>query len=185
MYNEQISIQSNDMVQNVSNIETGMKIIFLDIDGVLNSDRSIAVYPYIARTGIYWYDYLYSKFDPVAIQLLNQITDETNAMIVITSANRKDISLDTMRELFYHSGVTGCVFSETRILHTLRGIEIEEWLSRHEVSNYVIIDDSKQFSEDQLENFVHVDGRYGLSLSNAFDAKRILGCPVSSLIIPK
>lgn len=45
-----------------------------------------------------------------------------------------------------------------------RGSEIDEWLQMHpEVTNYVIIDDRTDFTENQQPHFVHVDSYVGLT----------------------
>ncbi|MEE6452661.1 HAD domain-containing protein [Gottfriedia acidiceleris] len=57
-----------------------MKIIFLDIDGVLNTDRQIRLNNLEQIDNI--------KFDPIAMKNLKIIVDESKANIVITSTWR-------------------------------------------------------------------------------------------------
>ena len=57
-----------------------MKIIFLDIDGVLNSD---IYYRKVDRSVKDW-----TRFDPKAVELINKLIDEFSAKIVVSSTWR-------------------------------------------------------------------------------------------------
>jgi hypothetical protein len=111
-----------------------MKIIFLDIDGVLNSKN----YEYSDR-------YIRDALDPLAVARLNKITDATNAKIVISSAWRTPFEFDK-DSLFYllkEEGITGEMIDITPIFTScLRWDEIKDWLEDHPtVENFVILDD--------------------------------------------
>lgn len=114
-----------------------MKIIFLDIDGVLNSKK--------------YEDANYSSFlhrdsfDPAAVARLNKITDLTKAKIVVSSAWRVSFEFD--KETFFYmlreEGLTGELLDITPIFTScLRWQEIRDWLDDHpEVESFVILDD--------------------------------------------
>ena len=69
-----------------------MRIIFLDIDGVLNSEL--------------WYkEVKYANleekhFSPALVENLNTITDQTGAKIVVSSSWRKNKTLEQLKNLF-------------------------------------------------------------------------------------
>lgn len=60
-----------------------MKIIFLDIDGVLNSESYFGTVGYLSSSDIY-----YKQIDLCAVQLLKKIIDKTKAGIVLSSCWR-------------------------------------------------------------------------------------------------
>lgn len=169
-----------------------MKVIFLDIDGVLNSDRSIFIlkmkeFPAKAHfTSVMQnrYNYLMSKVDPIAVQVLNRIVEDTSAKIVVSSANRIPLGKDGVIETLYDMGVEADIIDVTLSTRSgNRGSQIQEWLDRHEVESYVILDDSSDMLATQLMNFVRVNPEIGLSWNDLNKAKRILGVEDESLIL--
>lgn len=112
-----------------------MKVVFLDIDGVLIHYKSIP------RFGA-------RKPDPECVKRLNQITDATGAKIIVSSTWRRDDKIDrTLKDW----GITGEVYGRTpsgydpnRIsLGSSRGAEINAWLRETEfqIDRFVILDD--------------------------------------------
>ena len=65
-----------------------MKVIFLDIDGVLNTPASIKLAPIFVEGAPTWYGRHLHAFDKNCISALNKITDATKAKIVISSTWR-------------------------------------------------------------------------------------------------
>lgn len=168
-----------------------MKVIFLDIDGVLNSDRSIFILkmrqfplkPSFSKVAQNRYDYLMSKVDPITVQVLNRITDETGAKIVVSSANRIPLGKNGVIEALKDMGVTADIIDITRTISGNRGTQIQDWLDRHEVEYYVILDDSSDMLPSQMENFVRVNPEMGLSWNDYLKSKKILGSTEESLIL--
>ena len=130
-----------------------MKVIFLDIDGVLN------VYPQ-------GHDEYGSLFHKNFEDNLKRIVDETGAKIVISSTWRAS-GLDIMREMWSKRGIPGEVIDITTLTwepeeegldfyeRCERGNEIQHWLDEHpEVTNYVILDDDNDMLSTQQDNFV-------------------------------
>lgn len=131
-----------------------MKIIFLDIDGVLN----------VYCEGR---DQFGCTFHTNFVENLRNIIDKTGAKIVISSSWRTD-GLDVMKELWKYRDLPGDVIDVTPDPYDLikegkfefydqveRGHEIQDWLDNHkEVTNYVIIDDDNDMLDNQRENFV-------------------------------
>lgn len=153
------------------------KFIFLDIDGVLNSEQY-----YIEKSeserlrelkleGVIAYGL--ANIDSKAVSLLNKITDETGAKIVISSCWRGAPSLYTILKL---AGITSPIYGETpRLENRWRGMEINKWLEGiKEPYKYVIIDDDNDMLESQLNNFVQTDGKIGLTEENVNEAIKML-----------
>jgi hypothetical protein len=173
-----------------------MNVVFLDVDGVLNSERSflaggarVKQYTLDNPDDPYWLKITRCTIDPVAIDLVNRICDKCDAKLVISSTHRKhfkdaDDKLALMQDYFYKLGLRrNLVIGWTESLHTIRGIEIQEWLERHpEVNNYVILDDSSDMLPEQMEFFVRCDGKVGVSSENYFQMLRILGGSESALL---
>lgn len=168
-----------------------MKVIFLDIDGVLNTESYItAVWDVVERMDKisnsknnimeYLHDQYGSLFDPMAIRFLKHICDQTGAKIVISSTWRHS-GLGEMQDMWKHRNLPSEVIGITpdhsrKTGSTLqRGKEIAEWLSEHtDVESYVIIDDDADMESEQFRNFVNTDPQYGLTKSDAKKAIEIL-----------
>lgn len=140
-----------------------MKIIFLDIDGVLNSVQ---------------YDRLRTReqgnVDETRLPLLKDIVDETNALIVLSSSWRKHWEKDSqlcdnigkdLNSVFakYHLSIydkTPCLASNDR------AEEICMWLSMHsETTAFVILDDiAFGWGDDLQEHLVKTNCRIGRGL---------------------
>ncbi len=151
-----------------------MKVIFLDIDGVLNSMQQ-SVCENIVGT------FNFEGLDRIGIGLIRKLCELTNAKIVISSTWRMGSSVDMIMGAFEAHGWRGASFHKiiigaTPVLNGTRGIEIEEWLACHpEVTNYIIVDDDADMLESQMDNFVHTDGVLGFTLYDMVKGMDILG----------
>ena len=142
-----------------------MKVIFLDIDGVLNSKK------------FFKSDYTYAapddSLDPYAIKKLNKIVDKTGAEIVVSSTWRIGKSVDDLENILNRNGFTGHVIDKTEdLIHErkTRGDEIKKWLDEHlNIDSFVIIDDFNfpKFEKYFSTRFVQTDDRVGLSNQDA------------------
>ena len=150
-----------------------MKIIFLDIDGVLNSDLH---YQQVDRN----LPYEKKSFNIQLVNNLNSITDKTGAKIVLSSTWRKNRSLDDLKELFKRVGITGELIDKTPVLEfdpvvdmsVPRGCEIQLWINENKNllstnilnwKDYVIIDDDSDMLYWHRKNFFQTDRTVGLS----------------------
>jgi hypothetical protein len=124
-----------------------MKIIFLDIDGVLNSRQ------YITHMSDLFDDPKH-QIDPACVVRLNTITDTVGANIVVSSTWRKAFhSVYQLQECIASYGITGKVVGMTPdfvaqqpsglyVAYGHRGGEITAWMNDNlGVDNYIVIDD--------------------------------------------
>lgn len=155
-----------------------MKVVFLDIDGVLNTPNyAVQAHGMWSKTNG-WFkskDEFGAIFDPISVDCLLYLCETTNAKVVISSTWRR-VGLLRMREMFKVRGIPIDIIDVTPILNLKRGEEIEAWLSENDyVTNYVIIDDDTDFTDYQLNNhFVCTRGQYGLNHNAMVLAIKIL-----------
>ncbi len=111
-----------------------MKVIFLDVDGVLYSNEYIVEKTHAIGRKLH----LDERLDDNCIQILKRIVDITGAKIVVTSS-WKISDLDILSSRLKQHGLD--IYDITKNYGDERGREIREWLSKREVSKFVIIDD--------------------------------------------
>jgi len=150
-----------------------MKVIFLDIDGVLNHEQ---FYRGKDPSIIKILD-LNLHIDTHSVKLLSQICETTGAKVVLSSTWRRHQSLDKAREIFMQKGFTGEIIDQTPDLTLnnpdfLRGNEILKWVKQNEVmlganhreyKDYVILDDKTFMLYWQKDNFFKIDPKCGLN----------------------
>lgn len=134
-------------------------VIFLDIDGVLNSQRSCAALSGFPRpTDPASWD----LFDPVAVRLLRRVVRKTGAVCVLSSTWRSIKSALLPLTTFLEVPIIGR--TRPTLSRELRGEQIRDWLVVHpEVDRWAIVDDDSDMLPEQMERFVKVDGNEGLS----------------------
>lgn len=148
------------------------KVIFLDIDGVLN----------VIPQG---FDRYGGIFHQNFVDNLKWIIEETSADIVISSTWRL-MGFDELLNMWRYRDLPGRVIGITpnRGISVYRGEEICLWLSENKVDRYVIIDDDDDMLEHQFPYFVKtsenidhpdcIDIGYGLTRECARKAIEIL-----------
>jgi len=122
-----------------------MKIVFLDIDGVLNSRRFLEAQnssgeDYVPMSLEWWA----AGVDPQAVELLNDLLDRTGAKVVVSSSWRLGSTLEWLEKVLKYRGFTGALISVTpRVIGGSRGEEIDLWLRNHGrgVRAFVALDD--------------------------------------------
>ena len=162
------------------------KVMFLDIDGVLNTGRWYSKMDRNTPKDKYGY-----AFDPNAVANLKKIVDETGAEIVISSS-WKSFGLSELEEMWEERGLPGKLIGITpntvsdemllnadldhMELFSIRGMEIKEWLTKHgkNVNHYVIIDDMDNMLQEQKSHFVQTNPEVGITEENAVQAIKIL-----------
>lgn len=164
------------------------KILFLDIDGVLNTERQ---HDRCVEAGLAYVDNFGYAFDPVSVANLKRIVDETSADIVISSS-WKMWGLDAMQRLWARRdlpgkviGITPNIESDEMLLSidldlmdipAIKGSEIKEWLltNGNQDTRYAIIDDLPDMLPEQQSHFVQTDPRIGITKEDANQVIEIL-----------
>lgn len=132
-----------------------MKVIFIDFDGVLNTEKYVRS---CAEFGLI--------IDPSKMALLKQIIDATDAKIVLSTSWREhwdevpqncdNIGIE-INNIFEQYALH--IFGKTPILNSCREDEIAEWLKINpQVTNFVVLDDRFLDSEIIREHFVKTSG---------------------------
>lgn len=164
-----------------------IKVIMLDIDGVLNSEKSLHRRVKMHKNKELDYAEVYYPVCPM-VSYFNKIIEHTQAKIVISSTWRLfhplegiDYSKPTrfqlgLRDIFKKQGVLGDIIDVTpqTKLSGYRGNDIKEWLNNNKVDRYVIIDDNSDMLEEQMPFFVKTDFQDGLTEEQANKAIEIL-----------
>lgn len=126
-----------------------MKVLFLDIDGVVNCATTSQRFDH--TIGI----------DPFMALLVWRIVENTDAKIVLSSSWR--YYPDSMKEV--EKRVMPFIDTTPRSQGlTSRGHEIRQWLQAHpEVEKYAILDDNSDMLEEQMPNFFKTTWDTGLT----------------------
>lgn len=151
-----------------------MKVIFLDIDGVLNTHYLPEVIHEFNGIKIG-----FNQLNKETIKNLNTITDFTDAKIVISSSWRMGCKtperFDVLKNFLKTQGVTGEILGRTPIgeeygatignlvIAFPRGREIQLWLKQYPgvITNFVIIDDGSDM-EHLTPHLIQTDFEVGL-----------------------
>ncbi|PCC67738.1 hypothetical protein SAMN02745121_02374 [Nannocystis exedens] len=115
------------------------KVIFLDIDGVMNDLGTKS-----ARSG------LAGWLDPDHVAVLNEVVRATGAVVVLSSSWRLAMPLDALRLAFAEAGCVAELLDVTPDLdRARRGREIAAWLAVQPEPpvRYAILDDSFDMPE--------------------------------------
>jgi len=139
-----------------------MKVIFLDIDGVLNT-----IDTFKRRKDIYNnYGVIIPRIDFYRVKFLKEIIDKTDAKIIISSTWRKyDNDMKELKHVFSLFDLE--VYDVTCIdISGKKGIEINDWLNKNEVDSFVIID-------DETSDMIHLE-KYVVKTRENFKATGLL-----------
>ena len=145
-----------------------MNIIFLDIDGVLNSHRKLKeVYE---RTHKPHSGYNY-PFDEICLSNLKVLVELTNSKLVITSSWRKDKKgINKIIEALKEYELDQHIIGYTPILNKPRGIEIQEYLNQLDYNpNFIILDDDTDM-ENLIDYLIKTNIKVGLTEENVEEA---------------
>lgn len=184
-----------------------MKIIFLDFDGVINSESwMVSRWEEFDDETIHRNYPLY-EFSPELVSNLNEIIDKTDAKIVVSSTWRKRRTIQELQGILSMIGVKGEVIDKTSVLGSIdgytipRGCEIQKWLKQEGkfqrinwsadeqrkhmesaiVKSYVILDDDSDMLFTQSEHFVQTSWKSGLEKHLVEKAIKILNTPLDKL----
>ncbi len=149
--------------------ENSIKVVFLDVDGVLNNNKTVR-----RTTG--GYRFVGSR----QLKNLKRIITETGAKVVLSSDwryGRDDPSHNSdyleLRDELSRYGIKIYGFTP-ELPSEHRGAEIDEWLKAHaEVSNFVILDDRTDI-EPNTDHWVQTVMSRGLGAEETNQAISIL-----------
>lgn len=162
-----------------------MKVLFLDIDGVLNSHRwyaeSIGKLNVEQRNAMTRRDHDLLQIDPTAVANLEQIVNAFDDIeIIVSSTWRRLHPLAEIRDFISTRGgkkSSTIIAGKTCFMpNKMRGYEIEEHVSQFLDSGdtYVILDDDTDMLASQKKHFVHTQHFEGLTLEKAQEAIKVL-----------
>eukprot|EP01083_Nonionella_stella_P141399 435579_1 len=163
--------------QNSSNSEYDNKVIFLDVDGVLNSLEFTPVQDITCTDDLY-------VIEEAKLKLLKQIVDKTKSNIVISSTwrnNQKQLAKLSNMLNKYGMHYMDCI-PHLHDKHKNRTHEIEMFLHNHSnnetpISKWIAIDDMDlmRLNSNLMQNhFVHTTQQYGLTQDHANFAIKLL-----------
>lgn len=160
-----------------------MRVIFLDVDGVLNSERFNRTledqHRQLGHHDVCECFKLTRQVDRAAVGRLNRLIAATGAKIVVSSSWRKLLDPEELRRVLVEHGLVGDIVGETpdaqdeddeaaildvhAVLDRItRGHEIDFWLRQHpEVDRFVILDDSADMAMHKNRH-VQTDAEEGL-----------------------
>lgn len=163
------------------------RVVFLDIDGVLNSQAWNAAHQSDIAQGI--------LIDRAAVGLLAQLVHETNAQIILHSGWRMwfGAQLQPLRKeaeilvrLLWEadvsiSGITPDLTTDeirkNKQFSLVKADEILAWRKQHKHSgSWVVLDDLELNNEQIRQHQVRTDPAVGLLMKDMERAKQLLGC---------
>ncbi len=154
-----------------------MKVIFLDFDGVISTQR------------------MRYHLDEEKMLLVKEICDKTGAKIVITSSWRRHTLEDTIRHITSKEeekgripflmpelivGITERIYAfpytnKEKHYRVPRGVEIDIYLKNNrDIENYVILDDDNDMLVEQLPHFIQTHPIKGILKEDVEKAIRLL-----------
>ena len=124
-----------------------MKILFLDVDGVLNS------FAPPNEHSIYWDGNYSYPFNDISVSLIKRLVKECELTIVLSSSWRLlQEDLDCIEGFLRTYDMT--IFDETPVIRDnklgVRGREIQQWLDKNkdlDITDFIIIDDDNDMGE--------------------------------------
>lgn len=138
-----------------------MKVIFVDVDGVLNSDDFI--------------DSVKGKqdIDIKTVLLLKRAIEETGAKIVMDTSFRYTQSFLKVQEMLLQNGI---MFDKTPFIDNERGKEIKQYLSEYkDIEDYILLDDVvfTDFDDELLSHLIKMDDTNSRGIGKGLQEKDI------------
>ena len=140
-----------------------MNIMFLDIDGVLVTERYIEKQ---IKRGESFKKEARNHFDPDCMWVIREIITKHNCKVVITSTWRTDYPDDNLWKIiinnFKRYDIDKEIIGITNIDEKSRGEQIKDYLNKHKCKKFIIIDDDNDMGD--LENhLILCNAKYGIN----------------------
>lgn len=167
-------------------------IIFTDIDGVLNTsgyldsiedDLKKLCEERFDKKGVNimttdnfqdLIDWAFIRIDPSRLDELRELANETNSKVVLISSWSTLYFISLIMLEFRKRGIP--VIGHTKDDSIYRGTGVRNYVEKHNVEDYVLIDDqmSVDYTDEILEKLVKTDEKDGLTKEKREEAKKIL-----------
>lgn len=174
-----------------------MKVIFLDFDGVLNTDTFIDEQKLCGALSNSIASFMYRRaeeLDPKALARLFQIVHATDAKIVLVTTWKEWHSIADISTMMIEAGYLGVPpiidathrFDNKKLRQVnrpilSRGEQVDQWLNEttESIEGYLIIDDSVDYSAYQKhKHMIMTDADLGLEEKHIKEAIEILSQPL-------
>ena len=166
------------------------KVLFLDFDGVLNTEKYQSELHSAGKSG--WDDFG-QLFDPEAVENLKMVLDAVPGVLLVINSSWKLEGLDRMKALWKDRNLPGKVHGCTPdyvpdllnidldnydniAMLAGKGNEVKQWIEVNAPGGckYVILDDMPDFLPEQEEHLVCTDPRCGITVEDAVAAIKML-----------
>ena len=141
-------------------------IVFLDIDGVLNS------FDFYNNESSIGKELPYSNIDLRCIHRLNNLN---NVQFVISSSWRNNYIIDELKTIFKNCGFIHNIIACLDIIDDdiiERGKLIEKYINDNNIQKYIIIDD--EIIDSHIDKLFLCDSNFGLTETNLVQIKSLL-----------
>lgn len=138
-----------------------MKVIFLNIDGVLQSVRSFIVNKKFALpTNLN----LKGSFDPVAVNLLIDFCDKTSVDLILHSTWRSNAeSINRLKDI-------GLPIKGTTDILASKADSIKRWIEENNPEKWCVLDDTRI----DVDRLIYIDNLEGLLVKHLMEAEKLL-----------
>jgi len=140
-----------------------LRVIFLDIDGVVNNMASISMGIHLIND---------------KLVMLSRFVVENDLYVIISSSWRCVRELKDLKEILRCAGFRESsriiAYTPKGFNFSCRGEEIQSVLDSNNFKSYVIFDDDSDMLPSQTDNFVKTDITVGLTYQHLDAAKQIL-----------
>lgn len=166
------------------------KVIFLDFDGVLNTENYQAK---LRQEGKPQWDNFGQIFDPEAVENLKMILDTVPEALIVINSSWKLEGMDTVKAMWKARNLPAKIHSATPdyvpdiscidledydniAMLAGKGNEVKQWLEQNAPKGctYVILDDMPDFLPELDEHLICTDPRVGITMENAMEAIGLL-----------
>lgn len=145
------------------------KVLFLDIDGVLNGGRAYSGWPL-------------ALIEPDCVKHLNSVVQRSQCKLVLSSSWRYMVNPDAMTVkgfgyMLKSHGVVGELIGVTCLDHECdgRGEQIKRWVDEHQPKVFAVVDDIRSGMDAIADRMVKTDCGVGMTAHDAECLVKLLG----------